>query len=101
LRLQEGVARVHAAAPVIDYLQALIAASRVPGAFPCKLSPRASLAWLQAARAWAVLEGRDFVLPEDIQAVLVAVVAHRLDPASPAAEGPRIAARLRQSVRAP
>lgn len=99
--LQEGVARVHAAAPVIDYLQALINASRVAGAFPARLSPRAALAWLQAARAWAVLDGRDFVLPEDIQAVLPAVTAHRLDPASPAADGPRLAARLRQAVRAP
>ena len=101
LHLQEGVARVHAAAPVIDYLQALIHASRVPGAFPSKLSPRAALAWLQAARAWAVIEGRDYVLPEDVQAVLVAVCAHRLDPGSPASEGPRIAARLRQAVRVP
>ena len=95
------MARVHVAAPVLDYLQALVAASRVPGAFPCKLSPRAALAWLQAARAWAVLEGRDFVLPDDIQAVLVAVSAHRLDPASPASDGPRLAARLRQAVRVP
>jgi MoxR-like ATPase len=101
LHLQEGVARVHAAAPVIDYLQALVNASRVSGAFPGKLSPRAALAWLQAARAWAVLEGRDFVLPEDIQAVLPAVTAHRLDPASPASDGPRLAARLRQAVRVP
>ncbi|MDE3012378.1 MAG: MoxR family ATPase [Pseudomonadota bacterium] len=101
VRLQEGVARVHAAAPVLDYLQALVAASRVPGAFPSKLSPRAALAWLQAARAWAVTEGRDFVLPDDLQAVLAAVTAHRLDPASPAADGPRLAARLRQAVRVP
>jgi MoxR-like ATPase len=101
MHLQEGVARVHAAGPVIDYLQALVNASRVAGAFPGRLSPRAALAWLQAARAWAVLEGRDFVLPEDIQAVLAAVTAHRLDPASPAADGPRLAARLRQAVRVP
>jgi MoxR-like ATPase len=44
------------------------------------MSPRASLALLQAARAWAALEGRDHVLPEDVQAIMIPVIAHRLRP---------------------
>jgi len=44
------------------------------------MSPRASIALLQAARAWAALEGRDHVLPEDVQSILLPVIAHRLRP---------------------
>src|SRR5476649_619100 len=58
----------------------LAAASRQNGAFAEGMSPRAAIALLQAARAWAALEGRDHVLPEDVQAVLVPVCAHRLRP---------------------
>jgi MoxR-like ATPase len=45
----------------------------------CGLSPRAGLQWLQAARAWALLDGRDIVIPEDIQVLAKPVVAHRLE----------------------
>ena len=48
------------------------------------LSPRAALALLQAARAWALIDGRDFVLPDDLQAVLPTVTAHRLRPVASA-----------------
>ena len=99
LALQAKVQAVYTAPAVLDYLQALLQASRVPGAFAGRLSPRAGLGWLQAARAWAWLDHRDHVLPEDLQAVLPAVTAHRLDPASPASEAPALAARLRQAVR--
>jgi MoxR-like ATPase len=61
-------------------VQALAQASRQNGLFAEGLSPRAAIALLQAARAWAALEGRDHVLPEDVQAVLVPVCAHRLRP---------------------
>jgi MoxR-like ATPase len=44
------------------------------------MSPRAAIALLQAARAWAALEGRNHIIPEDVQAVLVPVCAHRLRP---------------------
>jgi MoxR-like ATPase len=77
---QQGLRRIHAAPSLIDYVQALAAASRQNGAFAEGLSPRAAIALLQAARAWAALEGRDHVLPEDVQAVLVPVCAHRLRP---------------------
>ena len=75
---QEQVAAVHAAGPLIDYVQALLDATRRNPAFQHGLSPRAGLGLLAAARAWAWLAGRDMVLPDDIQAVLPAVAAHRL-----------------------
>ncbi|NGZ87778.1 AAA family ATPase [Duganella aceris] len=77
---QQGLRTIHTAPSLIDYVQALAAASRQNGAFAEGLSPRAAIALLQAARAWAALEGRDHVLPEDVQAVLVPVCAHRLRP---------------------
>lgn len=75
---QDGVRNVHISPALLDYVQALIAASRQPGRFMCGLSPRAALGLLQAARAWAWLDGRDLVLPEDIQAVFIPVTQHRL-----------------------
>ncbi|NVE00499.1 MoxR family ATPase [Massilia sp. BJB1822] len=77
---QQGLRQIHAAPALIDYVQALAQASRQSGAFAEGLSPRAALALLQAARAWAALEGRDHVIPEDVQAMLVPVCAHRLRP---------------------
>ncbi len=77
---QQALRQIHASAALIDYVQALAAASRQNGMFAEGLSPRAAIALLQAARAWAALEGRDHVLPEDVQAVLVPVCAHRLRP---------------------
>ena len=77
---QQGLRQIHASAALVDYVQALAAASRQNGMFAEGLSPRAAIALLQAARAWAALEGRDHVLPEDVQAVLVPVCAHRLRP---------------------
>jgi len=71
---------VHASAALVNYVQALVQASRQGGLFAEGLSPRAAIALLQAARAWAALEGRNHVLPEDVQAVLLPVAAHRLRP---------------------
>lgn len=76
--LQATVARVQAAAPLIDYVQALVEASRRAPAFQHGLSPRAGLGLLAAARAWAWLDGRDMVIPDDVQAVLPGVACHRL-----------------------
>jgi len=76
--LQQEVTAIHAAEPLIDYVQALVDASRHNPAFQHGLSPRAGLALLAAARAWAWLDGRDLVLPDDVQAVLPAVARHRL-----------------------
>jgi MoxR-like ATPase len=75
-----GLRDVHASAALVNYVQALVQASRQGGLFAEGLSPRAAIALLQAARAWAALEGRNHVLPEDVQAVLLLVAAHRLRP---------------------
>lgn len=71
----------YAAPALIDYVQALVAHTRGSPDYLSGLSPRAALALLAAARAWALLEGREAVLPEDIQTVLPCVAAHRLRPA--------------------
>ena len=99
---QRSLRSIHAAPALIDYVQALAAASRQNGSFAEGLSPRAAIALLQAARAWAALEGRDHVMPEDVQAVLVPVCAHRLRPVK-SAHGVALASRdlvlqLQQSV---
>ncbi|TFW07404.1 MoxR family ATPase [Oxalobacteraceae bacterium OM1] len=80
LEAQSALKNVHASAALIDYVQALAQASRQNGLFAEGLSPRATIALLHAARAWAALEGRNHVIPEDVQAVLVPVAAHRLRP---------------------
>ncbi|HEY8607394.1 MAG TPA: MoxR family ATPase [Noviherbaspirillum sp.] len=77
---QAALKGIHASPALIDYVQALAQASRQSGLFAEGLSPRASIALLHAARAWAALEGRDHVIPEDVQALLVPVAAHRLRP---------------------
>ena len=76
LEIQQNVRKVHASAALLDYLQDLLDASRQRHS--TGLSPRAGLALLHASQAWALMHGRDMVLPEDIQAVGVAVMGHRL-----------------------
>ncbi|MFA7268735.1 MAG: MoxR family ATPase [Sterolibacterium sp.] len=78
---QQAVTKIHVADALIDYTQALVTHTRQSPDYQVGLSPRAALALLAAARAWALLEGRDYVLPEDIQLVLPAVAPHRLRPA--------------------
>jgi MoxR-like ATPase len=78
IELQERTRAVHASPALIDYVQALATHTRTQPHWQAGLSPRACLALLAAARAWALLEGRDHVLPEDVQAVLPGVIAHRL-----------------------
>jgi MoxR-like ATPase len=78
LDMQAEVQRVHAADALLDYLQRLAAATRSGRWFVQGLSPRALLALLRVGRAHAYLDGRDYCVPEDIQAVFSAAVAHRL-----------------------
>ncbi|WP_281848362.1 MoxR family ATPase [Dyella sp. GSA-30] len=79
--LQRETQTVNASAALLDYLQALLAASRKHPDIRVGLSPRAGLALLSAARVWAWLTGRGHVIPEDVQALFVALAAHRLVPA--------------------
>jgi len=78
LALRQRAHAVTASPALLDYVQALVTASRKHHDIRTGLSPRAGLALLAAARAWALLGDRDFVLPEDVQAVFVAVAGHRL-----------------------
>jgi len=80
LAAQAALKSVHVSPALVDYVQALAQASRQSGMFAEGMSPRATIALLHAARAWAALEGRNHVIPEDVQAVLVPVAAHRLRP---------------------
>jgi MoxR-like ATPase len=79
LALQQLVRTVHVAEPILDYVQALIGRTRERGDLKLGLSPRAGLGLLRAAQAVACVDGRRAVLPEDVQAVLPAVVGHRLE----------------------
>jgi MoxR-like ATPase len=78
LRLQSQAAAVHASDALLDYVQDILEFSRNSGHFHVGLSPRAGLNLLTAAKAGALLVGRDHVLPEDVQHVLPWVVGHRL-----------------------
>ncbi len=99
--IQQEVAAIHAAAPLIDYIQALLTASRQSPDFRHGLSPRAGLGLLAAARAWAWLAGRSMVLPDDVQAVFPAIARHRLlTPQGGPSGGAEIAALL-QAVAIP
>ncbi len=82
--LQDAAAAVHTSDALIDYVHGLLEYSRNAPDFQTGLSPRCGLALLKAARAWALVSGRSLVLPEDVQAVLPAVVGHRLSGQAPA-----------------
>lgn len=104
LQLQREVQQVHVSPALLDYLQALLNYTRQDSAFAHGLSPRAGLALLHGARAWAYMDGRKAVIPEDLQSVLPAVVAHRLCAAngeSGTASGTRLAEQLVQQVAIP
>ncbi len=78
IQLQQQASRIHIADTLLDYLQAILDFSRNSPQFEAGLSPRAGLALKQCAQAWALLEGRDYAIPEDLQAILPSVANHRL-----------------------
>jgi MoxR-like ATPase len=78
LRMQEHLAEVKASDALLDYIQALLEFTRQSALYRNGLSPRAGVSILRSAQAWALLQGREFVTPEDVQAVLPAVAGHRL-----------------------
>jgi MoxR-like ATPase len=86
-QLQQQVLSVHAAAPLLDYAQDLIAATRNGQWFLQGLSPRAGIAVVRAAKAQALLSGRDYVAPDDVQAVLPQTIAHRMIPVGDSGRG--------------
>lgn len=78
--LQKQVLQVNMADTVVDYIQRLLTASRQPEVARIGLSPRAGQALVRCAKAWALLHGRDFLLPDDVQAVFTSVAGHRMQP---------------------
>ncbi len=85
--LQAQVLAVHASESLLDYVLDLTEASRNGAWFVQGISPRAAIALLRAAKAQALVAGRDFVAPDDVQAVLPQVIAHRLQPVASAGRG--------------
>jgi len=81
LVLQKRVKGIHVSPALLDYVQAILRHTREETRYMHGLSPRAGIALLSAARAWALLDGRDAVIPEDVQAILPGVVSHRLQAA--------------------
>lgn len=78
--LQQLVHTVKVSDSVLDYLQRLLSYTRDCGEYSAGLSPRAGLSWLHCAKAWALIHQRDYVIPDDLQALMLAVVGHRLLP---------------------
>jgi MoxR-like ATPase len=84
--IRQQVGQLTASEGLLDYLQRLVQATRDGSSGSAHgLSPRGALALLQAAKAWAYIEGRDYVIPDDLQAVAPAVIAHRINHSDSAA----------------
>ncbi|AOX99032.1 MoxR family ATPase [Jeongeupia sp. USM3] len=98
---QRAAAAVKVAAPLLDYIQALAAATRHQQRFACGLSPRALIGLVAATRAWAWLDGRDHAIPEDVQAVFPAIAGHRLLSRASGRPDPLAAAELLGNVAIP
>ena len=98
--IQAAVDAVKVSEPLLEYVQRLVGHTRLGGAFAFGLSPRGSLALLHVARAWALINNRSHVVPEDVQAVVPGVVEHRLREAADFAGhgGGALAQRLLASV---
>jgi MoxR-like ATPase len=76
--IQTQISEITLSNPVLDYIIELVNFTRESATFSASLSPRASMALSKTARAWAYIHGRDFVMPEDVQAVFASVCQHRL-----------------------
>jgi MoxR-like ATPase len=103
LALQREARAVHTSDALLDYIQALVHHTRNSPGFAGGLSPRAALALVHASRAWALLDARKHVVPEDVQAILAAVVSHRLHSGGgdASSSGADAATRLMQNVAIP
>ncbi len=97
LALRAAAQTVRVADPLLDYIQDLLGASRALPDFGGGFSPRAGLGLMSATRACALLAGRDYALPEDVQEVAIAVLAHRLG----LADGEDAVRRLLETVAVP
>ncbi|WP_216920089.1 AAA family ATPase [Synechococcus sp. CCAP 1479/9] len=98
LALQDRCERQHCSTALLDYVLDLLERSRRQPSQAHPLSPRAGLALLAAARAWSLLEGRDHVIPDDVQAVLAAVCEHRMDGGQRSGGEGELSQRLQEGV---
>ena len=96
--LRRAAEQVHVSEALVGYVQALLARSRQQPGIRVGLSPRAGLALLRAARAYALLLGREHVLPEDVQALFIAVAGHRLSGEAEAGSGAALAKAVLHAV---
>ena len=103
IRIQSHVRAVYVSDAVLDYAQALITRTRERMDLKLGLSPRAGQGLIRAAQAWTYIAGRSAVLPEDIQAVLPAVVSHRIERREPSTkdDGNSLANELIKAVPVP
>lgn len=100
--LQDAVTKIHVSGALLDYVQALLDFSRQAPQIAAGLSPRAGLALMHCAKAWALMANRDHVLPEDVKTILPYVVSHRLRPVADSGEqGPAALVSLLESVPIP
>ena len=75
--IQDAVNQIKVTDQLLDYLQRLVEFTRVDSGFSHGLSPRGALSFLKAAKSWALIHGREYVLPEDLQTVAPVVIGHR------------------------
>ena len=101
MELQAGVQKIHVAPALLDYVQAIVEHTRRSPDYIAGLSPRAALALVHCARAWALLEGRDKVIPEDVQTIVPGVATHRLRPAHDSGRRVDVGAQLLAAVPIP
>jgi len=103
LDLQQQAKRVFVSPALLDYVQAIVRHTRESAHYVHGLSPRAGLSMLAAARAWAMLDERESVIPEDVQAVLPGVASHRLQSVQemPQRDGDQLAHELIEAVAIP
>ncbi|MBI1846465.1 MAG: MoxR family ATPase [Candidatus Rokubacteria bacterium] len=85
--LQEATDEIRADESVLDYILAIVTATRTSSLLGLGVSPRGSRALLQAARAWALLDGRDYLVPDDVKRLAVPALAHRVMPAVAGGDG--------------
>lgn len=101
LELSAAAATLHVSEPVLDYIQALVEATRTHAALRAGLSPRAALAMLATARARALLEGRDYVLPDDVKQTFAPLAAHRLQCNPNSGESEHVVEQILDETRVP
>jgi MoxR-like ATPase len=101
LQLQLNARKLHVSEPVLDYVQALVEATRSQPDLKAGLSPRAMLALLATARAHALLQSQDFVLPDNVKHVFPALAAHRLQCTKPEQDPIDVVERIVEATRVP